>query len=149
MALKGLSTKLLIELFVVLTVIAISLRFSEQYGPNAVKGCVFAIVLSLIAAFAGIMPLLMSGKKRAYKFFISLLTGAGIRIGITALGVIVAIVILEKEQRFWFLAWTGVFYLLFLGIETIEAVYCIKKLEFENDTLAENSGHDAGKYESS
>ena len=110
--------KWLILLFVVVTVFAATLRISEQYGPMAKRGCVFAIYLSLVAAITGIIPFLLSSKKTARKFFASLLTGAAIRVAITAVGVVVVTVIISEEQRFWFLAWTGVFYLLFLCIET-------------------------------
>ena len=147
--LKGLLIKILVLLLVVVTVIASSLRFSEQHGTMATKGCVIAIFLSFIAAILGLFPFLMSRKKKVSKLFLSLIVGAGIRITVVALGVVVITVIVAKEQRFWFLAWTAVFYLLFLGIETTEAVCCIKKLEFENDIDSDNDGHDACKYESS
>lgn len=147
--LKGLLVKILVPLLVVVTVIALSLRFSEQHGPMATKGCLIAICLSFFAAILGLIPFLMSRKKKVSKLFLSLIVGTGIRITVIALGVVVITVIIAKEQRFWFLAWTGVFYLLFLGIETTEAICCVKKLEFENDIDSDNAGHDAGKYESS
>jgi len=147
--LKVLLTKWLILLFVVVTVFAVSLRFSEQHGPMAARGCFLAIGLSLIAAVTGFIPFMLSSKNKASKFFISLLTGAGLRVAVTAIGVVVITVIISKEQRFWFLAWAGIYYLLFLSIETFEAVRCIKKLEFENDIDANNERHNARKYESS
>lgn len=146
---KVLLAKWLILLFVVVTVFVATLRISEQYGPMAKRGCVLAIYLSLVAAITGIIPFLLSSKKTARKFFASLLTGAAIRVAITAVGVVVVTVIISEEQRFWFLVGTGVFYLLFLTIETIEAVRCMKKLEFENDIDADNDRHVACKYESS
>ena len=146
---KCLLIKLSILSLVIATVIASSMRFSEQYGPMAAKGCVIAIALSFFAAVAGIIPFLMSSKKNVGKLFISLIVGASIRVAVTGLGIVVITVTVDKEQRFWFLVWTGVFYLLFLGIETIEAACCIKKLEFINDTGSDNDEHDTVKYESS
>ncbi len=146
---KDVLIKLLILLLVVVTVIAVSLRFSEVHGPMATRGCVLAIGLSLFAAAAGIIPLLRSLKKTADKFFMALLFGAGLRVFVTAVGIVVITVVARKEQRFWFLAWTGVFYLLFLCIETIEAVYCMKKLEFGNDIDTDGDKYDACEYESS
>ena len=146
---KGLLVKILVLLLVVATVIASSLRFSEQHGQTATDGCVIAIFLSFIAAILSLIPFLMSRKKKASKLLVSLVVGAVIRITVVAIGIVVVTVIVAKEQRFWFLAWTAVFYLFFLAIETAEAVFCIKKLEFENDIDSDNDEYDACKYESS
>jgi len=147
--LKGLLVKILILFFVVVTVFSASLRLTEQYGSMATRGCVLAIRLSLIAAVTGFIPFLRSSKKTVHKCFIALLTGAGLRVFVTAVGIVVLTIIISREQRFWFLVWTGVFYLLFLFIETTEAVRCIKKLEFENDIDADNDQLVACEYESS
>lgn len=146
---KDLLIKILLVLLVVVTAISISLRFSEVYGPMARRGCVLAIGLSLFAAVAGTIPLLRSSKEKADKFFIALLFGSGLRVFVTAVGIVVIIVTAEREQRFWFLAWTVVFYLLFLCIETIEAVYCMKKMGFGNDFDTDDDKYDACEYESS
>lgn len=146
---KGLLIKILVVLFVVVTAISVSLRFSEVHGPMARRGCVLAVYLSLFAAAAGIIPLMRASKDKADKLFVAMLFGAAIRIVITGGGIAVITIIAEKEQRFWFLAWTVVFYLLFLCIETIEAVYCMKKLEFENGIDTDDDKCDACEYESS
>lgn len=131
------------------TVIAISLRISEQHGEMAAEACIYAISLNFFAAALGMVPFAMAANKKAKKFFFALLIGSGIRIAVTVLGVIVITVITTKQQRFWFLAWAGIFYLLFLAIETAEAVRCIRKLELENDFDADNNEYDSCKYESS
>jgi Na+/phosphate symporter len=136
-------------LLIIVTVISASLRISEQHGPMAKKGCVLAVVLSIFAAAMGLIPFLVSKKKKAAKLFMSLIIGAIIRVTLTVMGVVLITVIAAKEQRFWFLVFTAVFYLLFLGVETVEVVCCIKKLEFENDNESDKNGHDSCEYEPS
>lgn len=136
-------------MLITVTVISALLRFSEQHGPMAKKGCLAAVMLALFAALVGVIPFLLSKKKNAVKLFTALITGAVIRVTITALGIGVITIFAPKEQRFWFLVFTAVFYMLFLSIETVEVVCCVKKLEFENDNDFVKNGRDTCKYESS
>ena len=136
-------------MLIIVTVISASLRFSEQHGQMARSGCLKAIGLSVFAAIAGIIPFLVSKKKNVNKLFISLIIGAVIKVLLTGIGVVVITVIAAKEQRYWFLVFTAVFYLLFLVIETSEAVFCVRKLEFENDNESVKNKHDSCRYESS
>ena len=95
---KGLLIKILILLLILVTVISASLRFSEQHGPMAQKGCIYAIGVNILAAVAGIIPFLISKKKEATKPFLALIIGASIRVLLTAIGIVVITVLAAKDR---------------------------------------------------
>ena len=147
---KLFSLKLFILVFLLAFAFFFCYRISETYGPESQSGCVKAIILTVTAAVAGILPVIFTyTHNKARVFFTGIMIGAIIRMLITAVGVLVVIYVL-KEQRSWFLGWSAGFYLFFLALDTSFVVYFLNKRHNLNKGIELDANAVlAGKYESS
>ena len=147
---KLFSLKLFILVFLLAFAFFFCYRISETYGPASQSGCVKAIILTVTAAVAGILPAIFTYTHNKTRVFLTaIMIGAIIRMLITAAGVLVVIYVL-KEQRSWFLGWSAGFYLFFLALDTSFVVYFLNKRHNLNKGIEIDANAVlAGKYESS
>ncbi|MCF7954388.1 MAG: hypothetical protein K9M75_01165 [Phycisphaerae bacterium] len=147
---KLFSWKLLVLAFLLTFGFVFCYRISQTQGTASQSGCVKATVLTVLAAAAGVIPVILTyTHNKARVFFTAVMIGAIIRMFITAAGVL-AVIYFLNEQRSWFLGWSAGFYLFFLAFDTSLVLYFLNKRRNQNKGI-EKDGNAAFacKYESS
>jgi hypothetical protein len=148
--LKSLFLKLVLLISVLAFAFVFCYRISQAYGPSSQSGYIKAMILTVFAGIAGLLPVIFTyTHKKVRVFFAAIMIGTVIRMFITAVGILLVIYLL-KEQRTWFLGWSAGFYLFFLALDTCFVVYFLNKRHNHNKG-SETDGNAVliGKYESS
>jgi len=124
--------KLFFWLIALLIGIMIVYRLSEAAGQMAERACVGAIIVSCVAAIAGMIPIFkVWGKELTWVVLIVFLSGA-IRLLIGLLGAVI-IIAFTDVQRIQFVFFLGLFYAAFLAIDIWLALWVIRNTKIEED----------------
>lgn len=125
-------------IWVILAVVMfVAYRLCQMFEWGSSTACLGAIYLVLIAGALGFLPLVRAREGNVEGFLAGILLGAFIRFFLTAAGAVLVVLKVNIEHK-WFLIWTGIFYFVYLVMETAYALsmshkYVWKKPEFFED----------------
>lgn len=111
-------------LLVIVAVFALALGVSFFLGADAVKSCLWAVIISVIGGGGGLAPVIYTSLVKSSLSVASVLAVTVIRLLIT-LGGAAIIITSVRVHVLWFVAWLGLFYLVIL---VAEVCFIIKTL---------------------
>jgi hypothetical protein len=111
-------------------------RLSETGGKSSQAACLSAMVISFLAAFAGLIPIYKSWGKDLFWVLMGVFLSSTIRLLIGFLGAVI-IFLFADIQRIQFIGFLALFYAALLAIDTWLALWILRNTEVDND---ENQG---------
>ncbi|MBN1123518.1 MAG: hypothetical protein JXA82_00825 [Sedimentisphaerales bacterium] len=111
---------------------------SGALGPSARAGCGLAILLVGIAVLFWMVSIQQSRKSAREMIDTVLCGGAWIRLRTMAIGILIIGMLVEQEL-FWFLGWTGFFYVAILVFESICVVWMMRAYDWKKGFLIDGA----------
>lgn len=115
-------------------------RLSETGGQSSQAACLSAIVISFLAAFAGLIPIYKAWGKDLFWVLMGVFLSSTIRLLIGFLGAVI-IILFADIQRIQFVGFLGLFYAALLAIDTWLALWILRNTNVEKDENQENMIH--------
>jgi uncharacterized membrane protein HdeD (DUF308 family) len=110
-----------LALFVVAAIFAAALGISVSLGQNATNGCLWAMLVSVVAGCGGLAPVIYLILSRSSLSVEHVIGSSAIRLLLVLAGVVI-ILLFTKTDVMWFALWLGLFYLVVLVAEVYVAV---------------------------
>ena len=108
-------------LFVVAAVFAAALGVSISLGQIAINGCLWAMLVSVVAGCGGLAPVIYLILSRSSLSTEHVIGSSAIRLLLVLAGVVI-ILLFTKTDAMWFALWLGLFYVVVLVAEVYVAV---------------------------
>ena len=103
-------------LAIIAAIPVICLVASYIQGSAAFQGCLWATILSIVAAALSLLPIIYSIKSKASSITGYVLASSAIKVLVILVGAVIFIFLAKITTR-WFPAWLGLFYLLMLSFD--------------------------------
>jgi len=117
---------------------ALAYGISPAMGPSARAGCRLAIFLVGIAVVFWIVLIRQRSRSARQMVEAVLCGGAWVRLRTTAVGILVIGMLVEQEL-FWFLGWTGFFYMAVLVVESICVVWMMRAYDWKKGFVTDGA----------
>ncbi len=112
-------------LLVIVAVFAIALGVGFSLGADIAKSCLFAILISVIGGFGGLVPVIYTTLTKSSPSAASVLATTVIRLLITVGGAAI-ILASARVNALWFFVWLCLFYFVILVVEVCFIIQTLK-----------------------
>lgn len=106
-------------------------RMSQPAGQDVHRACFWSFIVTGVAGACGIYPVSKAWGKEAYGVLIGIMIASVIRLLISGAGVAI-IAFFTNIHRSWFVLFLGIYYLLFLTVETWLAIWVLRNSQLKN-----------------
>jgi len=122
-------------------------RYCELAGPKAEKACILAIITATLGGLSAFWPLSKVWRREPEKMVVSVFLGGAIRILIGFVGVVI-IFFFTGISRKWFLGCYGIFYTVFLLVDSWLIIRLLNNYGLnKDDSKYECVWNDAREYQ--
>jgi hypothetical protein len=106
-------------------------RMSESAGEQINRACLLALFVTGLGGLCGIYPISRAWGKEVYGILIGIMVASTIRLLISGVGVAI-ITFFTNVHRSWFVLFLGIYYLLFMAIETWLGLWVLRNSQLSN-----------------
>lgn len=118
-------------LFIAALLAMIIYRMSESKGGHVQRACLISLIITGAGGLCGIYPISRAWGKDVYGVLIGIMVASVIRLLISGAGVAI-ITFFNSVHRSWFVLFLGLYYLLFLAVETWLALWVLRNSQLDD-----------------